>query len=81
LTAGPKAELEDYLIVHFDSGTAKVPLIDRKALGAGDRFVGPAVVSQLDATTLVLPNWTAEVHPSGAILLTITSTSRRRLQS
>jgi N-methylhydantoinase A len=81
LTAGPRAAPEDYLIVHFDFGAAKVPLIDRKALGAGDRFVGPAVVSQLDATTLVLPNWTAEVHPSGAILLTMTSTSRRRLQS
>ena len=27
-------------------------------------------VTQLDATTLVLPGWSGEVHPSGAILLT-----------
>jgi N-methylhydantoinase A len=80
LIAGPRAATEDYLTVYFDSGTAEVPLIDRKGLGAGDRFVGPAVISQLDATTLVLPNWTGEVHPSGAILLTTTGRSRRRLQ-
>jgi N-methylhydantoinase A len=81
LIGGPRAATEDYLTVYFDTGTAEVPLIDRKGLGAGDRFVGPAVISQLDATTLVLPNWTGEVHPSGAILLTTTGTSRRRLQS
>ena len=37
--------------------------------GAGDRIDGPAIVSQLDATTLVAPGWSGEVHPSGAILL------------
>jgi N-methylhydantoinase A len=81
LSAGPGAAPEDFLTVHFDSGAARVPLIDRKTLGAGDHFVGPAVISQLDATTLVLPNWTGEVHPSGAILLTMTGTGRRRFQS
>ena len=33
------------------------------------RSRGPPIISQLDATTLVLPGWTGEVHPSGAILL------------
>jgi N-methylhydantoinase A len=47
-----------------------VPLYDRAALGAGDRFAGPAILTQLDATTLVPPGWAGEVHPSGAILLT-----------
>jgi N-methylhydantoinase A len=74
LSAGPGTAPEDTLSIHFDSGTADVPLIDRKTLGAGDRFVGPAVISQLDATTLVLPNWTGEVHPFGAILRTMTGT-------
>jgi N-methylhydantoinase A len=57
--------------VHFASGTAQVPLFNRAAFGAGDRVDGPAIISQLDATTLVLPNWLGEVHPSGAILLTM----------
>jgi N-methylhydantoinase A len=54
----------------FASGTREVPLYDRAALGAGDRFAGPAILTQLDATTLVPPGWAGEVHPSGAILLT-----------
>jgi N-methylhydantoinase A len=60
--------------VHLDSGVAQVPLFERASLGAGDFIAGPAIVSQLDATTLVLPGWSGEVHPSGAILLS----SRKR---
>jgi N-methylhydantoinase A len=48
---------------------AQVPLYERVSLGAGDFIAGPAIVSQLDATTLVLPGWSGEVHPSGATLL------------
>ncbi len=55
--------------MHFASGTTDVPLFDRAAFGAGARIAGPAIISQLDATTLVLPGWTGEVHASGAILL------------
>ena len=55
--------------MHFASGPVEVPLFDRAALGAGDRIDGPAILSQLDATTLILPGWTGEVHASGAILL------------
>ena len=46
-----------------------VPVLDRMKLGAGSRFEGPAVVTQLDATTLVAPGWSACVHASGAMLL------------
>lgn len=81
----PRAELavgsgetqRGVLSVHFASGTVEVPLLDRAAFGTGDRFTGPAIITQLDATTLVPPNWAGEVHPSGAILLTMTSTSER----
>jgi len=74
LGKGTGAKPRDKFPVHFDSGAAQVPLYDRASLGAGDSIDGPAIVSQLDATTLVLPGWTGEVHPSGAILLS----SRRR---
>jgi N-methylhydantoinase A len=63
---------QGHLVVHFASGTAAVPQFDRASFGAGDRFAGPAVISQLDATTLLPPNWTAEVHRFGALLLTMT---------
>jgi len=70
LAAGSGTRPVGMTMVHFASGTAEVPLFDRASFGAGDRIAGPAIISQLDATTLVLPGWTAEVHPSGAMLLT-----------
>jgi N-methylhydantoinase A len=56
--------------VALPEGRREVPLYDRATLGTGDRFAGPAIVTQLDATTLVRPGWSAEMHASGAILLT-----------
>jgi N-methylhydantoinase A len=55
--------------VHLPAGTADAALYDRAALGAGDRIAGPAIITQLDATTLLPPGWTAEALPSGALLL------------
>jgi len=71
LASGGGAKPHGRQTVHFSSGTIEVPLYDRAQLGAGDRFEGPAIVTQLDATTLVRPGWSAEVHPSGAILLAL----------
>jgi N-methylhydantoinase A len=70
LPKGTGAKPRDRFPVHFESGVMDVPLYDRTTLGAGDTIAGPAIVSQLDATTVVLPGWSGEVHPSGAILLT-----------
>ncbi len=57
--------------VWFASGPA-VPAIvyDRAALARGERIAGPAVVTQVDATTLVPPGWDAEMAASGALVLT-----------
>jgi N-methylhydantoinase A len=70
LAQGTGARMRGQFPVHFETGVAQVPLYDRASLGAGDFIAGPAIVSQLDATTLVLPGWCGTVHPSGAILLT-----------
>jgi N-methylhydantoinase A len=56
--------------VRFADGPRDAALYERNALGADDAFDGPAIVLQLDATTLVPPGWHARVHPSGALLLT-----------
>jgi N-methylhydantoinase A len=37
------------------------PIYDREALKPGNRFAGPAVIEQMDATTLVPPGMTARV--------------------
>ena len=58
-------------IVHLAAGPVTVPVYDRATLGAGDRLEGPAIVTQLDATTLVRPDWIATVQPNGAMVLTL----------
>jgi N-methylhydantoinase A len=44
-------------------GLATCPVYDRDRLRAGNRIVGPAIVEQMDATTVVLPGLVARVEP------------------
>jgi len=45
------------------------PIYDREALRAGHRLAGPAVVVQMDATTVILPRWAGEVGETGHLML------------
>ena len=42
---------------------------DRAKLPVGEAFPGPAIILQVDSTTVVPPGCTAEVHASGSIIL------------
>jgi N-methylhydantoinase A len=42
---------------------------DRDRLRAGDRIVGPAIVTEMDSTTLILPDHYAEVDRIGSLLI------------
>ncbi len=44
-------------------GWTSCPLYDRELLKAGNRIQGPAIVEQMDATTVLLPGMTALVEP------------------
>lgn len=44
-------------------GFAACPVYDRDRLQAGNHILGPAIIEQMDATTLVLPGMTARVEP------------------
>jgi len=44
-------------------GFVACPVYDRDRLDAGNRVVGPAIVEQMDATTVVLPGMLARVEP------------------
>jgi N-methylhydantoinase A len=50
-------------------GFVDCPVYDRASLRAGNRFAGPAVVEQMDATTIVLPGMAARVEPYLNLLL------------
>lgn len=69
LATAPMPDPDGMRTVHFAGGSQDVPVLDRGKLGAGAAFPGPAIVTQLDATTLVPPGWRAEVLDTGAILL------------
>jgi N-methylhydantoinase A len=45
------------------SNFVSCPVYDREKLGPGHRLSGPAIVEQMDATTVILPGQTATVDP------------------
>ena len=55
--------------VWIDGDWRLVPLYDRAALLAGARFEGPAIVTQSDCTTCLLPGFSGEVDEYGNIHL------------
>jgi N-methylhydantoinase A len=59
------ASLADAVVAHrkvyLDGSTVDCPVYDRALLDVGHRFSGPAVVEQMDSTTLLLPSDTCEV--------------------
>jgi N-methylhydantoinase A len=55
--------------VVFPDGTLPTSLYDRDKLGSGNRLQGPALLLQLDTTTLVPPGWGGSVDPYGNLVL------------
>lgn len=50
-------------------GFVPTPVLHRDALAIGQAIAGPAVVEQMDTTTIVLPGWSARVDDHGNLLL------------
>ncbi|KHL18913.1 N-methylhydantoinase A [Mumia flava] len=55
--------------VWVDGGFADADVYRRDALLAGNVVTGPAIVTEMDSTTLVLPDHAATVDPSGSLLI------------
>lgn len=56
--------------VWFDDGAVNVPIYDRGKLSADVEIVGPAVVMQLDSTSVILPGETARTDAYGNLIVT-----------
>jgi N-methylhydantoinase A len=54
----------------FEGERRATPIYDRGALRPGNRFAGPAIVTEFDSTTVVLPGYAAEVDRYSNILIT-----------
>jgi N-methylhydantoinase A len=65
----PTAALVDNHPIHVSGAWADADVYDRTKLRAGDVVAGPAIVTEMDSTTLVLPGHAATVHPSGSLLI------------
>lgn len=52
-------------------GFVEAAFYNRTSLPVGSRIEGPAVIEQYDSTTVVPPRCTAEVHESGALVISI----------
>jgi N-methylhydantoinase A len=65
----PATALVDTHPVHISGSAVDAKVYDRSRLRAGDVIAGPAIVTEMDSTTLVLPGHAATVHPTGSLLI------------
>jgi N-methylhydantoinase A len=73
-TGDPAAAQTGTSRVYVHGAFADAPIYDRRKLRAGDVIAGPAIVVEMDSTTLVLPGHSATTHPSGSLLIRPDST-------
>jgi N-methylhydantoinase A len=61
--AGPASEhaVVDEHEIYFDGEWLRTRIYDRSKLAPGNRVEGPAIVTEFDSTTVVLPGYAAEV--------------------
>ena len=69
----PAGPLEEALVgsqtVHLEAGPAEATIYARERLGIGARIDGPAILTQLDATTLLLPGQSGLVDRFGNLIV------------
>ncbi|MEV4378068.1 hydantoinase/oxoprolinase family protein [Streptosporangium sp. NPDC049644] len=65
----PSAAVTETQEIWVEGGWTEAAVHDRSALLAGNVVRGPAIVVEMDSTTLVLPGHAATVHESGSLLI------------
>jgi N-methylhydantoinase A len=65
----PEAALVAEHAIHVGGEQVDAAVYDRGRLRGGDVVRGPAIVTEMDSTTLVLPGHAATVHASGSLLI------------
>ena len=68
---GPDASAATYLetTIYVAGREQPAKIYDRAKLQAGNRISGPAVITEMDATTMILPDHEAEVDAVGNLLI------------
>ena len=65
----PPAAVVEQHRAYFDGSFTSVNVYDRTRLRAGNRVRGPAIIAQMDATTVIHPSHTGEVDEYLSILI------------
>ncbi len=76
-----KPEPDDLTQTFFGGSRHETPIFFRENLHAGDKFNGPALISEPSSTIVVEPGWTALVLDRGEILLMSRAKSSRGKQA
>ncbi len=69
-TGPPQVALRGHREVWFAGRPWRCPVYEREALRAGHTLMGPAIVQEREATTLVGPGWRLEVDRWGNLVVT-----------
>ena len=64
-----RAAIYAHQAVRMDGTALTAPVYNRALLLAGNRLPGPAIVTEMDSTTVILPGHCAEVDPFGNLLI------------
>jgi N-methylhydantoinase A len=62
------------------TGYVATPVYDRDKLSAGTHFAGPAIVEQMDTTTVVPPQAAVEIDRLGNLMITLSAPGTESLQ-
>jgi len=65
----PTEALSTATEIWVEGASVQANVYDRQRLKAGNVVTGPAVITEMDSTTLVLPDHAATVHHSGSLLI------------
>jgi N-methylhydantoinase A len=77
----PEAAIFEERQTWFPStGYVATPVYDRDKIAAGAQFTGPAIIEQMDTTTVVPPHAEVEIDRLGNIMITLAESSMRSLQ-
>ena len=55
--------------MYVDGGWQDAVIYDRAKLCSGNRIMGPAIVTEMDSTTVILNNYVADVDTYGNIMI------------
>jgi 5-oxoprolinase (ATP-hydrolysing) len=78
---GLRHQADAWFLVDGELASLPTRYYERSALKAGNHLEGPAIINQLDSTTVVPPGFTAEIDRFGSIVITLDAAAAQQVSS